>query len=379
VLKIATIANLQPVNDNFKTELKKQKMTFNSVKIIVLIFISSNFLSCKGQEKSEHKQTGTENLKIGKATSELDNQIWKIFQDSKGKYWFGSNGKGIYHLDGNELKQFTTVDGLVNDTIRGIQEDKNGNIYIETPEGISKFDGKQFATLKAIKSSYNQWKLDTNDLWFGYNAYDLYRYDGDSLFELKLPRQDFKKAFGIEPEGVPFKGLNNTPYAVFGVNKDKDGNIWFGTATAGAFRYNGNSFLWFGERELSTLPDGRVPGVRSMIQDKNGYFWLSNFISKYKIEPTNLQYEKIKGIEKENPHYFNSGIVGKDGNLWMTTYGGIVWKYDGKTLSSFKINNGKEVVLLVTIYQDKNDILWLGTDNDGVYKQNRDTFEKFKQ
>jgi hypothetical protein len=63
--------------------------------------------------------------------------------------------------------------------------------------------------------------LNPSDLWFGYNADDLYRYDGDSLFELKLPRKDLKKAFGIEPEGVPFKGLNNTPYAVFGVNKDK--------------------------------------------------------------------------------------------------------------------------------------------------------------
>jgi ligand-binding sensor domain-containing protein len=128
-------------------------MTINSVKIILLIFVSSIFHSCNGQVKSEHKQTETKTLEIGKTVSELDNQIWKIFQDSKGKYWFGSNGKGIYRLDGNELKLFTTIDGLVNDTIRGIQEDKDGNIYIETPKGISKFDGKLFTTLKAIKSS----------------------------------------------------------------------------------------------------------------------------------------------------------------------------------------------------------------------------------
>ena len=362
----------------FKTKLKKQKMTLNSVKIILLIFISGSFLSCKGQEKSEHKQTGTENLEVGKATSALDNQIWKIFQDSKGKYWFGSNGRGVYSLDGNELKLFTTTDGLVNDSIRGIQEDKDGNIYIETPGGISKFDGKQFTTIKAIKSSYNQWKLHANDLWFGYNADDLYRYDGDSLFELKLPRQDLKKAFGIEPEGVPFKGLNNTPYAVFGVNKDKDGNIWFGTATAGAFRYNGNSFLWFGEKELSTLPDGRVPGVRSMIQDKDGYFWLSNFISKYKIEPSNLEYEKIKVIEKKELKYFNAGITDEDDNLWMTTYGNGVWKFDGKMLTKIEVKKGTENVLLVSICQDKKGTIWLGTDNDGVYKQNGDKFEKFK-
>jgi hypothetical protein len=36
------------------------------------------------------------------------------------------------------LKQFTTTDGLVNDSIWGIQEDIDGNIYIETQKGISK-------------------------------------------------------------------------------------------------------------------------------------------------------------------------------------------------------------------------------------------------
>lgn len=351
-------------------------MILNSIRIVLLIFISSNFHSCNGQERSGHKQTGTENVEIGKAASELDKQIWRIFQDSKGKYWFGSNGKGVYYLDGNQLKLFTTIDGLVNDTIRCIQEDKDGNIYIETPEGISKFNGKQFTTLKAIKSSTNQWKLNPTDLWFSYNANDLYRYDGDSLFELKLPRKDLKKAFEIDTLISPFN--SNNPYSVYSVNKDKDGNIWFGTFVAGAFRYDGKSFLWFDEKELSILPDGSAPGVRSIIQDKEGYFWLSNFKSKYKIEGDTSAYKKVKGIEKDKPHYFNSGIVDKDGNLWMTTYSGSVWKYDGKALSSFKINNGKEAVLLITIYQDNKGIIWLGTNNDGVYKQHGDIFKKFE-
>lgn len=351
-------------------------MTINPIKTILIIFVSSSFLTCNGQMKSEHKQAETESIKIGKVVSEVDNQIWRIFQDSKGKYWFGSNGKGIYFLDGNKLKLFTTTDGLVNNTIRGIQEDSVGNIYIETTDGISKFNGKNFVTLKAIKSSYNQWKLNRGDLWFSYNANDLYRYYGDSLFELKLPRKDLKKAFGIDTLISPFN--SNNPYSVYGVNKDKDGNIWFGTFVAGAFRYDGKSFLWFDEKELSILPNATAPGVRSIIQDKDGYFWLSNFISKYKIGANTLAYKKFKGIEKDKPKYFNSGIVDKDGDLWMTTYGGGVWKYDGKTVLKIEISSEIESILLVTIYQDKNGTLWLGTDNDGVYKQNADKFEKFK-
>lgn len=354
-------------------------MKIQTVKIFLLVLITTNFLSCNGQVKME-----TEKVELGNVVTALFDQIWAIFQDKKGNYWFGSNGKGIYHFDGNDLKLFTSNDGLVNNQIRGIQEDENGNIYIETSEGISKFDGTQFTTLRVVKSLNNQWKLEPNDLWFGYNANDLYRYDGTSLFELKLPRKDLKKAFGSETEGVPFESNNNSPYAVYGVEEDKDGNIWFGTVTAGAFRYDGNSFLWFGEKELSTLPDGRVPGVRSMIQDKDGYFWLSNFYSKYKINPGLPKgYEKLKAVDlpkdlvKNKILYFNSGLTDNEGNLWMTTYGGGVWKYDGKTLSNFEINNKTEEVLLICIYQDNNGIIWLGTNNDGVYKQNGDNFEKF--
>jgi ligand-binding sensor domain-containing protein len=351
-------------------------MNIRPIKILLLIFISSTFLSCKGQEKNEPKSTEVKTSEIGEIVSKFDNNIWVVFQDSKANYWFGSNGKGIYYFDGKQLKQITTENGLIDNTIRGIKEDKLGNVFIETPNGISKYDGTSFKTLKPIISPSNQWKLEPNDLWFGYNANDIFRYDGDSLFELKFPRKDLKKAFGIDTLISPFD--SNNPYSVFRIDKDKEGNIWFGTFVAGAFRYDGKAFLWFGEKELSILPDGIAPGVRSIIQDKHGYFWLSNFISKYKIEPNRLEYKKLKGIEKDKPNYFNSGLSDKEGNLWMTTYGGGVWKYDGKTLSNIEIKNGTEDVLLISIYQDNDGTMWLGTDNDGVYKSNGETFEKFE-
>lgn len=352
-------------------------MIVSPTKTLLIIVIAIAFLSCRGQEKAERKQAGAEAMQIGKVVSELDNQIWKILQDSKGRYWFGSNGRGVYCLDGNELRQFTTSDGLVSDAIRGIQEDKDGNVYIETFDGISRFDGSQFTALKAIRSSYDQWRLEPDDLWFGfYNANDLYRYDGDSLFELRLPRKDLKAAFGIDTSISPFD--SNNPYSVYGINKDRDGTIWFGTFVAGAFRYDGKSFLWFDEKELSILPDGTAAGVRSIIQDRDGYFWLSNFKSKYKIDSGNVSYEKFSGIEKGKPNYFNSGLVDKDGDLWMTTYGGGVWRYDGKTLTGLSVKKGAENVLLVSIYQDNRGTMWLGTDNDGVYKQHGDAFKRFE-
>ncbi|WP_425421273.1 ligand-binding sensor domain-containing protein [Phaeodactylibacter xiamenensis] len=357
-------------------------MNINPVKLILMVLVSSSLISCNGQGKPEPENAEIIPFEIGKKVTELDNQIWKVYQDTKGDFWFGSNGKGIYHYDGKKLKQFTTSDGLVHNQVRGIQEDTKGNIYIETPIGVSKFDGTKLTTLKVIKSPDSKWKNEPSDLWFNGIGDYLYRFDGEWLHDLSLPRQD-SLLYSMDPN-MPLEEMQYNPYTVYGIDKDRDGNVWFGTINAGAFRFDGKSFLWIGEKELSTLPDGRVPGVRSMIQDKDGYFWLSNFYSKYKINPDlSKGYEKVKAVAlpkeivKDKILYFNSGITDKEGNLWMTTYGGGVWKYDGESLSNLEIHNGIETILLVSIYQDSNGTLWLGTNNDGVYKQNGEAFEKF--
>lgn len=138
-------------------------MTINIFKFILVLLISHILTSCNGQLKSESKHAEIRSQEFGKEVSELDNQIWRIFQDSKGNYWFGSNGKGIYKFDKKKITQFTTKDGLVNNSIRGIQEDNAGNIFIQTSNGISQYTGTEFITLIPVKSSNNEWKLQPND------------------------------------------------------------------------------------------------------------------------------------------------------------------------------------------------------------------------
>lgn len=359
------------------------KTTLKAIQLFFLFNVLIISLSCNEQGNIGGEKTQSN----GKLVSALDNKIWVVYQEEKGAYWFGSNGNGVFHYDGKNLKQYTKENGLVDNTIRGIQADDLGNIFIETPEGISKYDGVTFTTLKPITSYSNKWKLESGDLWFHCNGNpsDVYRYDGDSLFELHLPRKNLERAFGGKVQGLSFEGMNSSPYSVFGIDKDKEGNLWFGTIVAGAFRYDGESFLWIAEKELSTLPDGRVPGVRSMIEDKDGNFWLSNFISKYRIsdEDSIVKYEKLEGVDMSKGYfqnripYFNSGLSDNNGDLWMTTYTGGVWKYNGDTLLNFPIKDGETEVLLISIYKDNKGSLWLGTDNAGVYKSNGEIFEKF--
>ncbi len=373
-----------PIRYKYELSLPYEIASFKMTKLILILFLSCcQFLSCKEQTKIVTLDESTiRRSKTGTYVSEIYHQIWNVYQDRKGHYWFGSNGNGLYYYDEQSLTLFTTHDGLTDNSIRSIQEDNQGYIYIETPYGVSKYDGTSFVPLDIISSSDNQWKLEPDDLWFNCNgnANHVYRYDGINLYELALPKQNIRDSLGIHEDGLSY-----SPYTVFGIDKDKEGHLWLGTVIAGAFRYDGESFLWIGDKEISRLPDGREPGVRSMLQDRDGYMWLSNFKSKYAIDANSPnRYTKLKAIDipdhivRDKLLYFNSGLTDSEGNLWMTTYGGGVWKYDGQTLSNTEIKNEHQKVLLISIYQDNKGTIWLGTNNDGVYRQSGDGFEKFE-
>lgn len=52
--------------------------------------------------------------------------------------------------------------------------------------------------------------------------------------------------------------------------------------------------------------------------------------------------------------------------------------YDGKTLTNYTAKDGLESNAIWTIYKDKKNNLWFGTEGAGVYTFNGKSFEKFK-
>jgi ligand-binding sensor domain-containing protein len=65
------------------------------------------------------------------------------------------------------------------------------------------------------------------------------------------------------------------------------------------------------------------------------------------------------------------------GNIWLTTWSQGVFKYDGKTITNYKVKEDKKEVNLISMYKDKQGNLWLGTPDNGIFKFNGNTFEKY--
>ncbi|WP_236641989.1 two-component regulator propeller domain-containing protein [Dokdonia sinensis] len=64
--------------------------------------------------------------------------------------------------------------------------------------------------------------------------------------------------------------------------------------------------------------------------------------------------------------------------MWFATYRDGVWKYDGIKITQYSIKEKSKQIALFSIYKDNKGDLWLGTHENGAYKFNGTTFEKFK-
>lgn len=356
-------------------------------KIILILGVLSTFSSCNGQNKSKNLNSPEKIIALGETVSKLDQKTLLIFQDSNDNLWFGGNNKGAYKYDGKSLVLYTDKDGLIENNIWGIQEDRYGNIYFDTKEGVSKFDGQQFTTLELAEnnSDKNEWKSEPNDLWFrmGWNSSGPYRYDGKHLYHLQFPKNIMDDEFySINPN------VSYNPYGVYNIYKDTKGNMWFGTSNLGVYKYDGKDISWMYEKHLTETPEGGSFGIRSIIEDKDGYIWICNPKYKYKISPNNTKSDELKSISYQREFgvkgkeieslYSMSMTLDNDGNLWMVTYDNGVWRSNGTDLVHYPIKDDYTDILLFSIYKDNQGILWLGTHNAGVYKYNGKSFEKFE-
>jgi len=68
-----------------------------------------------------------------------NNYVTQVFQDSRGLIWIGTReGLNILNLENDELDYLTEKQGLCNNNISGIAEDKNHNIWATTSQGVSR-------------------------------------------------------------------------------------------------------------------------------------------------------------------------------------------------------------------------------------------------
>ncbi|MCZ4408195.1 hypothetical protein O3Q51_05215 [Cryomorphaceae bacterium 1068] len=338
------------------------------------------FTSCDGQVSiefnSKKDKSQSQLIASGKKVKRVDVGPVIFFEDNKGNLWL-ANDK-LYRFDGKQLVRFSEEDGLPGERIIRIDEDQNGALYINRIEGVMKFDENVFEELEVNERKRNSdWRLEPGDLWFivDFGENQVYRSDGKWLYPLSFSNHPLESQFADA-----FANPSFSPFGVYSILVDDNGFPWFGTAAAGACRYDGKSFTWILEENVMEFNEGSAPGVRSMLEDRNGNFWFNNdILHRYRMEDNN--YIALAGIDTTQytkmPFSFMSIAQAGNGDLWMTTYTEGVWLYDGENLIHYPIQKDGDDLELYSIFADSNGEVWLGTHKEGVYRFDGYTFQSF--
>ena len=120
-----------------------------------------------------------------------DDVVRTIYNDKSGKIWIGFNGNrssGLTVYDGNAFKTYSLEDGLCNQRVRSIYEDKNGNLWLGADLGnLCVFDGQNFSEFNYNEQAFSDVFFILGDLedniWFG-GRNGIWKFDGKTLTEI---------------------------------------------------------------------------------------------------------------------------------------------------------------------------------------------------
>jgi ligand-binding sensor domain-containing protein len=347
--------------------------------IYSLLLVMAILTSCNGQVKTV-VQNEKDNTLTGQATIpqpkgvNKDVRLVASMEDTNGNIWFGSIGEGLFRFDGKLFVHFGIEQGLNSNSIYSILQDRAGSIWVGTNKGLNRYDGSRFANIPIVLSNntssyFNNsknmntpaentvWSMmqDTKGtIWFGTDD-GVYCYDGKS-FSRFLDNQtvinkdslNLKGIFSIleskngdiwfaecAGEGVsrfdgktlsviiPYKEIRRTDRII----EDKDNNLWFATAFKGIGKYDGKTYT----QNIFKTPD--LDGSYNIIEDTKGNIWFDTQygLGFYDGKTPNILTEKDGTVVKD----FIPILLDKSGNLWFSSKGMKLYKYDGKEFSNY--------------------------------------------
>lgn len=367
-----------------------------------LLLASTLFTSCNGQAS----KIQTTNIKISTSKKEQHSKIVRTLGtqcenvscellDKDGNLWFSIRGEGAYRYDGKSFTNFTNKDGLCNNDIGPIIQDKSGNILFGTKRGICKYDGKKFIHIPETDLLSITCLFEDRDgnLWFGVFDRGVYRYDGTNLTNFLYKYEH------------TFYGDKHEKF-ISDIIQDKNGNIWFSSWNGGGvWKYDGKNFKNFlpSLDYYKTNQDNRSNNTQNssnIIPNNNSFNQTQEYISDDMIFSMTEDHlgniwfaTRNHGVCRFDGKIFTNygtkdGFISSNayailedqkGNLWITTEDDGVWCYDGKTFKNFNEKDGLLNYPVMNVLEDKEGNLWFGTKWFGLSRFDGKTFTTFSQ
>ena len=263
----------------------------------------------------------------------------RLLRDRDGSLWIGTRSQGLFHLHQGKTDRFTRADGLSGDIIYAFFQDREGNIWVVTDEGLDRFRDFALPTITAKQGlstdnvSSVQAGMD-GSVWLGTDK-GLNRWNSGRI-----------TAFGAE------SGLPGNPTSLF---EDHHGRIWVPTFH-GTVYFETGRFI-----PVPSLPKGQA---HTIVEDSDGEMWFAYDDSLVQL----LKDGSIQRTPWAQLGHKESAIVQipdpARGGFWLSfrLEGGVAYFKDGQIRESYTAANGLGKGNVGDLQLDLDGTLWAATE-----------------
>ena len=253
-----------------------------------------------------------------------------------------------------QWRNFTRIgDGLGSNNVKSIAADRNGDIWMATGGGISRFDG--FWQNFGVPGGNASHAFEDRD-GFIWASTDAGMYQG--IFNRSLNQIEWRRHYSTETGLFDDRILTAIRRGVGESDRNVE-EIWIGTPI-GVSRFDGEAW-----HPVLNAADGRLnAGVRTIYEDKAGGLWFGllpgaddDMLSYF----DGVQWQ-VFGVDHGLPKAAVNAIVqDEDGDLWVGTTEGVA-VYNGSDWKVFTTINSPLIANSVhALMRDREGVIWIGT------------------
>ncbi|HEY6352285.1 MAG TPA: two-component regulator propeller domain-containing protein [Candidatus Angelobacter sp.] len=275
-------------------------------------------------------------------------RVSAIVQDAAGNLWVGLFQDGVCRLQAGSVQCLREKDGLPRSNVASLFIDHEGSIWVGTfPGGVTRLTEGKFTIYD------HSMGLSNDFVWALYGTADGSIWAGTvgGLSHIDRGRIHSYRS-----------GINRADNMVTTVSSDPAGNLWIGTV-GGLQIFRGGSLVRSGiPKKLATT------GIRSLFHDRAGNLWVATRTDEMlRLKDGQLTTVTTKdGIASTVVH---SMIQDHEGSLWFATKVGLSELKDGK-FTNYEMPRpaNKSAGEASCIYEDRNGVLWVGTNSAGLVR-----------
>ena len=268
-------------------------------------------------------------------------------------------------------------DGLLHNEVLSITQDAKGFIWIGTTNGLQRFDGQRFLNYHDEIYAADKKIIGVENIYF----------DGkDGLWiygNLRLDKLELLKNKIINYNG---KSILNERSAAYTSYTDIRNNPWL-VGKFSVFNYDTvEKKMMLYSLDLASATANNSCNIFSDV--KQGQTWVAAYggllLFDTKTKKVYNKNDSLKHplLQLKVENGFSKIMIDGQHNIWVTSWNHLLYRYDPITgkISTYSladitarqgVKNNDGTLLVNYIFRDAKDNIWLGTENAGLLKYNR--------